>query len=564
MNVSTRPDDDSTDKPSEEEADKPAPDGQSREDRVRGGFFQSDIARRFAAMRGGEDGAGKDGQEAPGFGRRPPKPPRTRDKGDGGPRRWSPRQAGPLTWTLMILAVGAGVILFFSQTWTEVLWFSQLGFARVIWTEWIASSVTFVVGFLLMFAALVWAIRSAYRSREIELPQDEAARNLEAYRTAVEPIRGHLTWGLPAVLALFTAATTLAPSWREFLLAMHSTSFGVKDPQFGLDMSFYVFILPALSTLVGFLSRVIVFAGVASAVVHYLYGGISVTRSPHFTRAARRHLAVFLAIFSLLQGTGYWLGRYEALYASNAKFDGAGYTDVHAVIPADAILAAICIALAVLFMISVRARSWKLPVTGVVVMIVSALLVGTGYPMVVQRFVVDPNAQRQEAPYIQRNIQATLAAYGLDAVQATDYAATTTAEAGQLLQDAESTTSIRLLDPNLVAPTFKQLQQNKQYYSFSSSLNVDRYVVDGTHRDTVIAVRELNLSGVGDSQRTWINEHTVYTHGYGVVAAYGNTAASGGYPSFWEGGIPSTGDLGDYEPRIYFGQSSPSYKQYAD
>ena len=453
----------------------------------------------------------------------------------------------------------AAIIIFLSRTWTEVLWFNQLGFARVVWTQWIASGIMFVVGFLIMFGAMFAAMTRAYRSREISLPHDEAARNLEAYRTAVEPMRRSLTWIVPAVLALLSSAWEFAPHWKEALLAIHSHSFGTTDPQFGLDMSFYVFILPVLETVMSFLSRVVVFAGIASVVVHYLYGGISIARTPHFTRSARLHLTVLLALFSLLHGAGYWLSRYSSLYASNAKFDGAGYTDVHASIPAQAILAAISVVVAVMFIASARTSSWRLPVTGVVVMVISALLVGVAYPVVIQKFVVDPNAQREEAQYIDRNIKATLSAYGLGDVDAQAYDAKTTAEAGQLMDDAEATTSIRLLDPNLVSPAFKQRQQNKQYYSFDSQLNVDRYGVSGESRDTVIAVREMSQEGLDAGQRTWINDHTVYTHGYGVVTAYGNTASSDGSPAFWEGGIPSEGELGDYEPRIYFGKSTPSY-----
>ncbi|NTW42666.1 MAG: COG1615 family transporter, partial [Cellulomonadaceae bacterium] len=133
------------------------------------------------------------------------------------------------------------------------------------------------------------------------------------------------------------------------------------------------------------------------------------------------------------------------------------------------------------------------------------------------------------------------------------------AEQGALREDAETTASIRLLDPAIVSASFRQLQQNKQYYNFPDTLNVDRYEIDGESRDTVIAVRELNLDGLGSGQRTWVNEHTVYTHGFGVVAAYGNTTAVDGRPAFYEGGIPSTGSLGDYEPRIYFGKSLPDY-----
>ena len=602
--MSTRPDDDSDDK-----SERPAPDESSpssREDRVSGGFFQSDEASASGRdSRGGatgtssghspadaapdetpdQDGGGPSsgfdpasilfGGSAPFGARRPGRdgsggrgPDRRGSAGSGRPRRPSrpaagdsggSRRPGPLAWTLGILAVLAAIIIFLSRTWTEVLWFNQLGFARVVWTQWIASGIMFVVGFLIMFGAVFAAMTRAYRSREISLPHDEAARNLEAYRTAVEPMRRSLTWIVPAVLALLSSAWEFAPHWKEALLAIHSHSFGTTDPQFGLDMSFYVFILPVLETVMSFLSRVVVFAGIASVVVHYLYGGISIARTPHFTRSARLHLTVLLALFSLLHGAGYWLSRYSSLYASNAKFDGAGYTDVHASIPAQAILAAISVVVAVMFIASARTSSWRLPVTGVVVMVISALLVGVAYPVVIQKFVVDPNAQREEAQYIDRNIKATLSAYGLGDVDAQAYDAKTTAEAGQLMDDAEATTSIRLLDPNLVSPAFKQRQQNKQYYSFDSQLNVDRYGVSGESRDTVIAVGEMSQEGLDAGQRTWINDHTVYTHGYGVVTAYGNTASSDGSPAFWEGGIPSEGELGDYEPRIYFGKSTPSY-----
>lgn len=606
--MSSRPDDEPTDKP-----DKSASSGEeaeqtpSREDRVRGGFFQSDGPDRRSGGQREEPEADEPGEEPskdepgnaerdtsaeePGMrgfdpaalfglgGGRPPfgsgaqvpgaRPRRPggsapRRPGGGGPRppkapdrSGERRSPGPLAWTISILA-GAGIVLaFLSRAWTEVLWFDQLGFSRVIWTHWISSVVLFLIGLLIAFGAVFTAMVTAYRSREITLPNDEATRNLEAYRTAVEPLRRVLAWGVPIILGVLGSLWELVPHWKAFLLAFNTQSFGVTDPQFGLDISFYVFVLPVLQTSVSFLSRVVLFAGAASLVVHYLYGGVSVARSPHFTRAARVHLAVFLATFTLLQGAAYWLGRYSALYASNPKFDGAGYTDVNAVLPANAILAAISVVVAAMFLLSLRASSWKLPITGVAVLIVSALLVGTAYPAVVQKFVVDPNAQREESVYIDRNIKATLAAYGLDGVETTPYDAKTDTEAGQLQADAESTTSIRLLDPNVVSATFRQLQQNKQYYTFASSLNVDRYQVSAQSRDTVIAVRELNLDGA--AQSTWINDHTVYTHGYGVVAAYGNTVASGGFPSFWEGGIPSTGDLGEYEPRIYFGQASPSY-----
>nr|WP_111836007.1 UPF0182 family protein [Actinomyces bovis] len=460
--------------------------------------------------------------------------------------------------TVGILGGVAILLGFLAETWTEVLWFNQVGFSRVLWTRWGAKAGLLLLGMVTMAAALGLTMRLAHRAR-VDDPTDEASRNLAAYRDAIEPLWRLVVWVVPLGVGALASLWNLVPHWDRVLLALHSQSFGVQDPQFGMDVSFYVFQLPLLRLVLNFLTHMVVLAGIASVVVHYLYGGISLTRKPHVTRPARLHLTVLLAIYSLVRGASYWLGRYESLASTNSKFDGASYTDVNAVLPALAILAAIAVVISGLFIYSLRTESWRLPIIGVVVTVASALVVGWAYPAVVQQFVVEPNAQAEEAPYIQRNIDATLRAYGLDQVETQPYDARTTVEAGQLKADAESTTSIRLLDPNVIAPTFQQLQQQKQYYSFTSSMNVDRYKVNGVNRDTVVAVRELNLEGLDAQQQTWVNTRTVYTHGFGVVAAHGNTATSDGSPSFWEGGIPSRGDLGEYEPRIYFGRQSPSY-----
>ena len=209
--------------------------------------------------------------------------------------------------TISIVVAIAVIIGVMSQVWTEVLWFNQLSYVRVLLTQWIAAAILFLVGFAVMFGAVFVSMTAAYRAREIGMPDDEATRNLEAYRTVIEPLRRRMTWVVPAVLAVLGSGGALAPSWREVLLAFNSQSFGVKDPQFGIDISFYVFVLPAVLTLVSFLSSVVLFSGVASVVVHYLYGGISVVRKPHFTKAARTHVAIFLALYAVIRAAGYWL-----------------------------------------------------------------------------------------------------------------------------------------------------------------------------------------------------------------------------------------------------------------
>ena len=211
---------------------------------------------------------------------------------------------------------------------------------------------------------------------------------------------------------------------------------------------------------------------------------------------------------------------------------------MNAVIPSKAILAGIAIFVAVMFIVTAIRGNWRLPAIGVGLMIVAAVAVGGVYPAVVQRFQVQPNQQDAEAEFIQRNIDATLDAYDLEDVEKTEYDAEVTAEAGALRSDADTTASIRLLDPQIVSPSFKQLEQIRAFYDFPDSLSVDRYEIDGESRDTVIAVRELSLEGLDAQQRNWTNDTTVYTHGYGVVAAYGNTTAGRGAPELLGAGHP--------------------------
>ncbi|WP_298455972.1 UPF0182 family protein [uncultured Cellulomonas sp.] len=471
------------------------------------------------------------------------------------------RRRGPLVPTLLVLAGLAVLLMFLAQIWTEVLWYDVLGYVQVLRIEWLTRALLFVAGFVLMAAAVATSLNVAYRSRPVYAPTTPEQANLDQYREAVEPLRKLVMVAGPALLGFFAGAAA-SQQWETVQLWMNGVPFGRQDPQYGLDLSFFVFTLPGLRFVVSFLMAVVVISTIGAIATHYLYGGLRIGGpGPHTTRAARVQLSVLAALLLLLIAANYWLDRYSLLMqpGSNQRFQGASYADVNAVIPSKAILAAIAVFVALLFVLYAVRGNWRWPAIGVGLMVVSAVAIGGIYPAVVQQFRVTPNAQELEEEFIQRNIDATRTAFGLDDVEVTPYSATTDAEPGALRQDAETAASIRLLDPTIVSPSFRQLQQNKQYYGFPDTLSVDRYDIDGESRDTVIAVRELNLGGLGDAQRTWVNDHTVYTHGFGVVAAYGNTTSDEGQPAFYEGGIPPVGELSGYEPRIYFGQNSPTY-----
>lgn len=488
------------------------------------------------------------------------------------PRRQAPapKEQGfalsPATITIIAVIAVIGVVLLAASFWTEILWFTQTGFREILFTQWGTRAVLFLIGFVVMGAILYSSLKLAYAKRPIYAPSTPEQATLEQYREAIEPLRKILTFGIPIAVGAF-AGLTLQAQWSTVQLALNSVDFGTTDPEFGLDYSFYVFLLPVLQFVTTFLLAALVISFIGAAFTHYLYGGVTLAqngRGGSVSKTARIQLAVLAALVMLVLAAKYFLDRYTLLLQNGDRFDGATYTDVNAVIPAKTILAGVAVLVAILFIFAAIKGNWKLPAIGIGLMVLSSLVVGSLYPWFVQRFQVTPNAQSMEAPFIQRNIDATREAFGLDNIEVSPYAATTEAEANALRADAETTASIRLLDPNVVSPSFRQLQQNRGYYNFAENLSVDRYIIDGESRDSVIAVRELDLTGLNNDQRSWVNEHTVYTHGYGVVAAYGNQIREDGRPAFYEGSIPTEGALTDlsdegYEPRIYFSTKAPAY-----
>ena len=346
--------------------------------------------------------------------------------------------------------------------------------------------------------------------------------------------------------------------WEPWLQFKNSTSFGIKDSQFGLDISFFVFKLPFYEALIAWAISTLILTIIAAAAVHYLYSGIRLQAAEDKTTvAARIQLSVLLGILVLIKAVAYWFDRYALELKEGRLITGLSYTDVNALLPAKAILAGISLICALLFFANIIRRSWVLPAAGLSLLVISSLLISGIYPAAIQQFQVKPSESSKEAPYIQRNIEATRAAYGLSDVTVKDYEATIATSAGQLKNDEATISNIRLLDPSVVPSTFRQLQQIKPYYNFADSLDVDRYTIDGVKRDSVVAVRELNIEG--NPARNWINDHLVYTHGFGFVSAFGNTIDTDGKPTFSVGNIPPTSGLGKFEPRIYFGENVPDY-----
>ncbi|WP_427019017.1 UPF0182 family protein [Pseudarthrobacter sp. P1] len=472
------------------------------------------------------------------------------------------RRRGALLPTVIVVAVLVIGFLFFANVYTDVLWYSQLGFLDVFWRENVAKGLTFFVGFLAMAAAVYVSLRVAYRARPVYAPDNEMADNLNRYQAQLEPVRRLVMVGVPVVFGLF-AGTAAAAQWQKVLLFFFQEPFGQQDPQFHLDISFYTNTLPFLGFVAGLLISAVIVSFIAAVLTHYLYGAIRINeRGIYTSRPAQIHLGVLAGVFLLLLAANFWLDRYATLQDSTGYRAGAMFTDANAVIPTKAILAVAAGIVAVLFVLAAITRRWRLPIIGTAMLVITSILAGGIYPWAVQQFQVGPSEATLESPFIQRNIDMTRNAYGLSDIDVIPYSATTTATAGALRKDADTAANIRLLDPNLISSTFAQLEQYRPYYRFPATLNVDRYTIDGKVKDTVIAVRELNPAGINPGQQTWYNKHLVYTHGYGVVAAYGNTATADGKPVFMQSGVPSNGVLGtdsSYQPRIYFGQYTSDY-----
>ena len=466
-------------------------------------------------------------------------------------------KVGPGAITVTVLVLLGLFVYAASSFWTEILWFQQMHATRILLTRWGVIAGLAVVGVVLSVAVLRIMIGLAHRHR-VSSKRGEAAANLRQYQDAIEPFKKLAFWLVALVLGI-PAGLRLAEGWQTVLTWLNATPFGKTDPIFGWDISFFVFTLPFLELVVSFLLHLVILSLVVSIVASYLYGGLQVVPRPHATVPVRRHLGILAAVASVIIGVQYWIGRYSLLTQSGDNIDGAMYADVNATLPAHSILAAISVAVAALFLVAAFRGTWRLPTIGVAVTVVAALVIGGAYPALIEQFRVRPNARSLNAPYIQHNIDATLEAYGLDDLDYQTYDATTTAQPGQLREDSESTSQIRLLDPQVIRKTVQQLQQSRPYYSFDSGFFVDRYTINGERRDTVISMRELNLAGLSQEQQNWVNRHTVYTHGFGVVAAYGNSITSDGLPSYWEQSIPSKGEIGEYEPRVYFSQSAPDY-----
>jgi uncharacterized membrane protein (UPF0182 family) len=475
------------------------------------------------------------------------------------PRRTPSRRPRALLPTLGIVVLLVVLFSIFVEVWTGRLWYHALGYGNVFSTMLWTRLGLFVVFGLALAAATVGNAILAFRTRPILIGDGYRNPTIERYQDTIDPIRHWVLIGLGLLMFVFGGASG-AGQWKTYLLWRNGDAFGQNDVYFGKDIGFFVFGYPWYRYLISFTFTLLIVTLIVTAATHYLYGGIRLqARANRVSQSAQVQISVLVGIFMLLKAVSYWLDRYGLAMSDGHLFTGISYTDEHAVLPSKTILAIIALICALLFFGNVVRPGWMLPVLGLGLLILSSILIGGIWPAIVQRFQVKPSEPDKESSYIEKNITATRNAFDLNDITYTDYRGTTTDTPRQLQAQAAALPGVRLIDPRLVSPAFEQLQQQRGFYQMPPVLDVDRYSFEGSTQpqDVVIAARELNLDNVPD--RNWANDHTVYTHGYGVVAAYGDRRSSNGEPVWAQQGLPSRGQLGDFEQRIYYGETEPDY-----
>jgi len=470
----------------------------------------------------------------------------------------------PRRWTLAVLLLAfvlLAAIGSLSSFYTDLLWFREVDKTSVFWGQ-IRAKVTLGllagVGSGLIVGINLWLVERLaprFSVSQVGRPQERVQQVLGPY---VRPLR----IGVAAFLGLVVGLQA-SSSWQTFLLWRNSVPFHDTDPQFHKDISFYVFRLPFLQVIFGWLFTTLVLALLLSAAGHYLLGGIRPQApSNRIAGATQSHLTMLLGLIVALKAWGYWLNKYQLVHSTRGAVTGATNTDVKVQIPAFEVLFWVALICALAFFWGMRTRGIAVPLFSIVLLAGVSVIIGGITPAVFQRFRVAPQELQRERPYIQRNIDATRKAFGLDQIKTQPFADGANLTAGDVSSNRGTIDNIRLWDPEVLKPSIKNLQAIAQYYSFSD-VDVDRYPVDGQLRQVMMSVREVDPTLLPTAAKTWQNLHLAYTHGYGVVATQVNTAAKQGQPDFIVSDFDqATAKIPVTQPRVYFGEppeTGPDY-----
>lgn len=432
------------------------------------------------------------------------------------------------------------------NTYTEWLWFESVGYRDVWLKQWGASIVTFVLFFIIaaLFLALNWRL----------------ARRLLSRPGSALPATVRATNWLITAAALFLAflmGQVASARWEMFLRYFYRAPYGLDDPLFGHDVSFYLFTLPVYRFVQGWLTPLVLLTFLGVAVV-YAVSNLAVLRRGAWRWSAvpaglRRHGALLLALLALLWAAGVWLDTYELLFAPGGLVFGAGYTDVEASLPVLRI-EVVTLALVAAAFIFYAWRPNPRPLFAAVVLWLAVTVLGGGlYPALLQRYAVEPNELARESPYLAHNVAFTRAGFGLGAIGEFMLQPDPTVSEADLEANEAALKNIRLWDHRPLLDSYAQLQELRPYYTFHD-VDIDRYLIEGEIRQVMLSAREMDKEEL--ENRTWVNQRLEFTHGYGIVMNPVDEVTAQGRPFFYVRDLPpqSTVDLEVTRPEIYYGE----------
>jgi uncharacterized protein len=476
------------------------------------------------------------------------------------PRTHSPRRRRRF---LLILAVLAGIV-FGGRTalsyYVDVLWFGSLGYGDVFWKTLSLQSGIFAVFTVATFLILYGSFLALKRAHLPDLPSGQTIFiGGQPVRLPVEPVLRLIMLGVSVVIAAATGAGVMVdwPTLALFWYASPITA-GVVDPIFGKPLSFFLFTLPAWQLIVGWLLTLAVITCGLAVFFILITGGTRVFggRRSSYVTSPWRGLSIAFAFLLLILAMRAYIGRFERLFDDHTIFGGVTYTDAHVVLTGMLVVCAALVLGAVIAAVNaVRVSRGRWLVAAILPAAVCyvALQVVAWY---VSSFIVKPNELVREQPYIAHNIDLTRQAYGLNRVSQREFPAETTVEAADPANNQATLQNIRLWDWHALQDTLRQIQEIRTYYDFPD-IDIDRYEIDGTTREVMLAARELNVDKLPESSRNWINEKLIYTHGYGITMNPVNGFTPEGLPTLILSNMPiqsTVRGLNVTRPEVYFGE----------
>ena len=472
-----------------------------------------------------------------------------------------PRVSKPAIFmiTLIVLYLGFSV---FCSIYTNILWFKELGYSavffKILWTK-----IGIACAFSLFLFAMIWinirvAIRGTVKPYNVSNDVIDINENLNLRKTTPSLL-------LLSLVISFVVGSGVASYWQEIVTFLNGVPFGIKDPIFDKDISFYVFTLPILEFLNEFLFKTIFFCLIATGGGYVLtqLSSLKAGQRLQFNSKIIRHLTILLGVLALWKSFQYWTDRFGLLYSQHHNWYGAFYTDIHARLLAMNVLMGLSGVLGLILIFNAifskwKTSTWKLPLVGVIIWFITAFIMNGIFPGIMQKFIVSPNEINKEAPYLAYNIKFTNQAFQLENITESNFPITENLTKESIAKNAPTIRNIRLWDYRPLKETFKQIQVIRQYYDFHD-VDIDRYTLSNNeYAQVMLSAREILIP---PTARSWTNEKMVYTHGYGVAMSRVNAVEKEGLPKLLVKDIPPVGpaELKITRPEIYFGETQQGY-----